>query len=349
VTDAPSVRPSGGWRRPGPWLLAGLVLAGIALPGGLAQAHLVRSAPTVGYGRPLATGPTTFSVSLTDAPSYTPRLLNATVSGAVTITVNLANSGSLDHTFTLVNLSQSGVILNRSWTPQELDQYFVANGTLANVNLSAHGTGVATISFPAPTTFESFEFVSTIPYQFQDGMWGFLNLTPVGPTLALEENTTTALQFVPNVLSAGPGITGAVTFDVRVINLGSLSHTFTVEAQSNHTLTSVGWFKTHAPLVNKTVPAVAGGAVWANFTVPGVGVYEYACTIAGHFQAGMYGFLYVGVPVPPAPPTPSTAIVAVPVLIGSGVLLGIGCVLALGSAYIGRLPRGGGPPEPPHA
>src|SRR5579862_9853840 len=138
-------------------------------------------------------------------------------------------------------------------------------------------------------------------------MWGFLNLTPAGPTLVLSENTTDSYQFVPNILSA-PNVHGGATFHVLVTNQGTLGHTFTVAAQPNVTLTTVGYFGSHPPVGNATVPG-SGGSVWANFTVSGVGIYEYVCTISGHFSQGMFGFLYVGVPVPPPAPAPSTAIV----------------------------------------
>jgi uncharacterized cupredoxin-like copper-binding protein len=345
VTDAPSAHPSGGWRRPGPWLLAGLVLAAVSLPGGLAAAHLVHVGPGVGYGH-AASGTANLTVNLTDAPAYSPRILHASASGSLTVSIELRNVGTLAHTFTLENLSQAGVPLNRSWTPPQLKQFFATNGSLANVNVTANKTAYANFSLPASTAIRSFEFASTIPYQFQAGMWGFLNVTPLGPTYSLQDNTTNSLSFVPNVLStpAGATITGPVTFHVLVTNLGSLSHTFTVAAERNTTLTNLGPLNSHTPLVNVSINS-SGEAV-AKFTVPGVGVYEYVCTIAGHFAGGMFGFLYVGVPVPAPPPSPSTAIVAVPVLAGSAVLLGIGLVLALGSAYVGRVPRRPGPGGP---
>ena len=338
MTGAPRLRPSGGWRRPGPWLLASIVLAAAAVPGGLAAARLVPAAPAVGVGHPEVTS-VSFSVNLTDAPAYSPRHLNATVSGGASVSVHLDNLGSLAHTFTVVNSTQSGVVLNRSWTPQQLQAYFTANGSLANVNVSGGSSAWANFTVPAATSFQSFEFVSTIPYQFQAGMWGFLNLTSSGATVMLTENTTNSFAFVPNALSAGPTVHAAVTLHVLVTNQGSLSHTFTVAAQSNVTLTTIGYFASHPPLVNVSVPDSPGGSVWANFTVPGVGVYEYVCTVPGHFTQGMYGFLYVGVPVPPPPPSPSTAIVSVPVLAGSAVLLGIGLALAAVSSYAGRFPK----------
>jgi hypothetical protein len=324
--------------RPGVWIVAGLVLAAVALPGGLAAAHLVPVAPRVGVGHALVGTNLSFAVNLTDTPAYAPRELAGTVNGTVNVSVRLQNIGSIAHTFTVVNVSQVGTVLNRSWTPQNLSQYFATYPPLENVSVAGGASAWANFSLPANATFRSLEFVSVVPYQFQAGMWGFLNLTPMGPTVVLQENTTaTSFQFLPNVLSAGPHLRGVVDLHILITNLGSLSHTFTVAPQSNVTLTTIGYFATHTPLVNQTVNGSV--TVWANFSVPGPGVYEYACTVLGHFADGMWGLLYVGVPVPPAPPAPSTAIVEIPVLAGSAVLLGIGLFLALGAAYTGRFPK----------
>jgi uncharacterized cupredoxin-like copper-binding protein len=343
VNDPPRRRPPGFARRPGPWLLASLVLAAAALPGGLAAAHVLRVAPEVGWAHPLASS-ANFSVNFTDAPSYTPRYLSAVVNGTVSVSVHLHNNGSLAHTFTVVNSNQSGVVLNRSWTPSQLDAYFAANGTLAAVNLTAGQSGWANLSLASSATFRSFEFVSTIPYQFQAGMWGFLNLTPTGPTLLLTDNTTNTPAFVPNVLATGTTVHGVVNLHVHLINQGDVTHTFTVSSQVNTSFTSLAEFDTYGQLANVIVPGSAPLSAWANFTVTTPGFYEYVCTESGHFAAGMFGFLYVEVSPPSPPSPPSTALVEVPVLVGSAVLLGIGLVLALGSAYAGRFPRRRAPP-----
>ena len=346
MTEPTHWRASSVGHRPGPWIAAALLLAATALPGGLAAAHLVRTAPLVGVARPLAGTNVTFATNLTDAPAFVPRYLNATVSGTVNVSVDLHNTGSTTHTFTVVNASNSSTVLDRSWTPQALTTYFATYPPSVNVSVAGGKSAWANFSLVPSATFRSFEFVSTIPYQFQAGMWGFLNLTPLGPTFVLSENATDIPAFVPNVLSAGPSVHGPVTLDIHLVDLGSEAHTFTLAPQPNVTLTTIGYFATHAPLANQSFAPSAPKPIWANFTVPAVGVYEYVCTITGHFTAGMYGFLYVGVPVPPPPATPSTAIVAIPILVGSAVLLGVGVVLALGSAYLGRLPKkppSGGP------
>jgi len=112
-------------------------------------------------------------------------------------------------------------------------------------------------------------------------------------------------------------------------------------AQSNYTLSPANftqYFQANPPLVSVTIPSGAGQAVWANFTVPGPGIYQYICEVPGHFANGMTGDLYVGIAPPPAPPAPSTAVIQGWILVGSGVLLGIGITLAAMTAYMGRFP-----------
>ncbi len=348
MTEVSFIPRSRGWRRPGPWLLAGLLLGAAAIPGGLAAAHVVRLAPTVGYGRPEAGTTANFTnVQMTDRPSYDPRTLNVTgATGTIDVNVYLNNTAShLAHTFTLVNENQSGIPINRSYTPSELSAYFVADPPTFGLNVSAGGAAWANFSLAPTAKPLSLEFVSTIPYQFQAGMYGFLNITPSGPKYLVQENTTNSFQFLPNELSSPVGATGVISFDVKVTNLGNLIHTFTVSAKPNATFSSVGSFLSGGLLVNTTIKGGTGVSAWANFTVPALGVYEYICTEPGHFAQGMFGFLYVGVAVPPPPAVPSTAIVAIPILVGSALLLGVGLFLTLSAAFVGRFPK---PPASGH-
>ncbi len=340
MSESPSVRPSSGWRRPGPWLLAGLLLAAAAIPGGLAAAHVLRVASSVGYGRPEASTTYNFTkFQMTDQPAYSPRTLAATAAaGTVNVNVLLNNSGSsLAHTFTLVNVSQVGIPVNRTLTPTGLTSYFATYPPTVNTNVSAGKIVWANFSLPADTKFRSLEFVSTIPYQFQAGMFGFLNITPAGPTYLLEENATSSFQFVPNELSSPPGANGSISFHVHVFDVGTTLHSFTVSSQPNVTFASVAALLA-PPGFLRNVTVSGGNSTWANFTVPGIGVYEYVCVEPGHFSQGMFGFLYAGVTPPPTPAPPRTSLVEIPVLIGSAILLGIGIALALGSALIGRFP-----------
>jgi uncharacterized cupredoxin-like copper-binding protein len=323
-----------------PWAIAAVVLLSVGLPSAAAMGRLP-SAPAVGYAHP-ESGNATAQLNLTDQPRFDPRSLSANASA--TLAVHLTNVGQTVHTFTLAK--QPGVVLNVSWSPAQLDAYFAGNGSLANVSVAGGGSAWANVTFNASAGGDSFEFVSLIPYQFQAGMWGFVNVTSSGPGVLLQDNTTDAYQFVPAALSVTP-THYPVVLNVLVTNQGSLGHTFTVSGLSNYTLSPANFtqtFATNPPLVNAPVPGGAGSTVWANLTIKGPGVYQYICTVTGHFANGMTGFLYVGEPVPAPPVAPSTALVDTWVLVGSASLLGIGVILAVVAAYTGRFPsrRGSG-------
>jgi uncharacterized cupredoxin-like copper-binding protein len=344
VSDAPTARRPRARSRAIPWLVAGLLLATVGLPSVAALGHLP-AAPEVGMAHPLATN-VSLALNLTDAPAFAPRYLSAPAGSSVSI--HLENVGNYTHTFTLS--AKPGVTLSPALTPSGVYRFFQTNGSLANVSLAPGTSGYANVSFNASEGLASFEFVSVVPYQFQAGMSGFLNLTSTGPGLQLSENTSDALAFVPNALSASPAHYPAVV-DVLVTNLGSFGHTFTLAPQTNVSLSPANfttYFQQHPPLVSVNVPSGAGLTVWANFTVTAPGVYQYICEIPGHFASGMYGFLYVGVPVPAVAPPPSTAIVEGWVLVGSAVLLGIGVGVALIASFTGRFPRAPGGPHGGH-
>lgn len=346
MSDAPTARRPRALRRAIPWLVAGLLLSTIGLPTVAALGRLP-SVPEVGDARPLSSN-VSLAVNLTDSPAFAPKYLTAPAGASVSI--YLKNVGSYDHTFTLS--AKPDVSLSPSLTPAQVYAFFRANGSLANVSLAPGGQAWANVTFNASLGLSSFEFVSVVPYQFQSGMWGQLNLTSTGPGLELSENTTDALAFVPNVLSATPSHYPVVV-DVLVTNEGNFAHTFSLASQSNVSLSPANftqYFQQHAPLVSVDIPSGAGSTVWANFTVAGPGVYQYLCEVPGHFASGMDGLLYVGVPVPAATSPPSTAIVESWVLVGSAILLGIGVLIAAIASFTGRFPRrpgshgGHGPP-----
>jgi uncharacterized cupredoxin-like copper-binding protein len=334
VTDravAPPLRP---WRRAAPWFVAAVLLATLGLPVAAGAFGHLANAPLVGYARP--DNSTGLLVNLTDTPRFDPQFLAAPAGSSVTF--HLVNQGAIVHTFTM--LRQPGVRLNTSWSPVQLDQYFAANGSLTNVSVPAGGQANSTVVFNESTAFDSFEFVSVVPYQFQAGMFGFMNLTSTSPGMQTSENTTDSYQFLPAVLVAN-STHYPFNLDVLVMNTGNLGHTFTLAGETNVTLTPAtyqAYFVAHPPLVNVNVPSGPGSTVWANFTVPGPGIYQYLCEVSGHFANGMTGFLYVGVAPPPSAGPPSTAVVEVWVLVGSGVLLGFGVLAAIVASYAGRFP-----------
>ncbi len=334
MTDVRTRRLSPPVRRALPWLVAGLLLATVGLPSAAALGALPSPA-LVGFSHPEGAN-TSATVNLTDQPRFAPSSLSANPNA--TLSVELVNNGSYDHTFTLSRVPN--VVLDPAWTPAQLDAFFATNGSLANVSVAPGGTAWANVTFNASTSGESFEFVSVVPYQFQAGMSGFVNLTATGPGVLLMENTTDSYAFVPAVLAANSSHY-PIVIDVLITNQGSLGHTFTVSSLSNYTLSPANFtdtFTTNAPFVNQAVGSGVGTTTWANFTVRHAGVYQYICTIPGHFANGMTGELYVGVP-PPAPVAPpSTAIVETWVLFGSVGLLGIGVLVAVVASYSGRFP-----------
>lgn len=333
MTDGPSRVPRS-VRRALPWFVGSLLLAAIGLPSVGALA-LVSVAPEVGLAHSLA-GTENITLNMTDRPSFSPQFLM--LPAGTSVSIHLMNQGGLPHTFTLGKTP--GARLSLTLTPSQVNAFFAANGTLANVSVAAGGQGWVNLTFLISQGFDTFEFASVVPYQFQAGMWGLLNLTGQTPGLALSENTTDSLAFVPNVLSVTP-VHYPHVIAVLVRNEGNFGHTFTLAPQSNVSLSPTNYtayFAAHAPLVNQNIPAIPGATAWANFTIPGPGVYEFICEISGHFANGMYGFLYVGVPVPAPPLAPSTAIVDGWVLTGSAVLFGIGVVLTAVAALAGRFP-----------
>lgn len=321
-------------QRAAPWILAAVLLAVLGVPAvGGAFGH-VPSIPSVGEARAVTS--TAVTVDMTDQPRFAPA--SVSVAAGTSETFHLVNVGAYAHTFTL--LAHPNVVLNTSWTPTQVDHYVTVNGSLANVSVPANGAANTTVAFNLSTGFDSFEFLSLVPYQFQAGMYGFVNVTSTAPGMTTVDNTTDSYAFVPAVLAANASHY-PFNLDVLVTNTGSLGHTFTVAAQTNYTLSPANfsqYFQTHPPFVSVNVPAGAGTTVWANFTVPGPGVYQYICEVAGHFANGMTGELYVGVAPPPPPSAPSTAVIQGWILVGSGVLLGVGITLAAVTAYMGRFP-----------
>ncbi|HEV2165918.1 MAG TPA: plastocyanin/azurin family copper-binding protein [Thermoplasmata archaeon] len=327
----------------------GLVL--LVLGGGLAA--VASPIPSVEYARPSATGgggggtAVVLDVNLTDGSAFQPSSLTA--AAGATVTFDLHNVGAYAHSFTLSSVAN--LTLNRSWTPSQLDQFFARNASV-NASVAPHGFDNVTLALNASWAGGSFEFVSIVPYQFQAGMSGFLNVTGAGGGAGVsitDQTATSALAFVPDTIvvnaSAFP-----ITVEIQVSNLGTIGHTWTLVAQPNVNVTPSGfssYFQAHPPAVNLAVPTSPGVSVTGNFTLPARGAYMFLCEVPGHFAAGMFGFLYVGVPPPSVPQAPSTEVVAVWALAGAGGILGIGVALAVGAAYVGRFPPKSEPPGHP--
>ncbi|HTP54170.1 MAG TPA: sulfocyanin-like copper-binding protein [Thermoplasmata archaeon] len=340
VTVAAFRRPARAWRRGAPWIAVGLVLAVLAASGGARGVPFLTYHEWVGHARPLG-GPANLTIVmyLNDTPSFSPRFITAAPDQNVSI--QLMNTGVNAHSFTLA--SQSGLPVNRTETPAALNRSFATHPPLVNVSAPAMtSTHWANFTVASNASFDSFLFVSQVPYQYQAGMWGYLNISSNVPGLSLSDNTTSSFAFQPSALAADPAHFPA-NFAIEVTNLGTLGHTFTLVGQPGVNITTVGYFQSNSPLVNVTIPAEAGKSGFGNFTLMAAGVYEYVCTVQGHFQNGMFGYLYAGVPVPPGPAPLSTAIVDAWILGGSAALLGIGLLFVVVAGFTGRFP--GSPPS----
>jgi uncharacterized cupredoxin-like copper-binding protein len=290
--------------------------------------------------------PANFTIRTTDAAAFAPSSIPATSGENLTLT--LVNNGTYNHTFTLSANGSAKLPLN--WTPGELSAYFAAHAPLLNVSMPANSTTVVNLSVNASMAGGHFEFVSLVPYQFQAGMYGFLNVTPpVSGTLTFYVNASDTYRFLPDQLNASSVLHFPVAVHLFYGTLGVLSHTFTLSPIPNYNLSTANYtsfFTQHPPLIDLNAPLSAGSYTNGSFVISAPGYYEFICTIPGHFVNGMYGFLYVGVPVPaPAITTESTGLVQVEILIAGGALVAIGALLATVAMFTGRSPpaKPGGP------
>ncbi len=314
-----------------PWLAVGSVLLLLGSVGAVRGAPFA-TVPDVGYAHAPSTTQV-LSMNLTDAPSFAPRFLTA--APGTTLDINLTNNGTEPHSFTLSNQSQSGKPLNRSDTPAELNASFALHPPTISVPVPPGASKWANFSIPSNASLDSFEFVSIDPYQFQAGMWGYLNITSSAPPVRIYENTTDPYSFQPAILAVEHP-TYPVQVKLEVTNLGTFKHTFTLSSQPNVTVSGTSYFKPNNTLANFIINGTTGAVNYSTFTLAKPGIYEYVCLY--HFSVGMIGYLYVGVPVPYTP-TPSSAIVDTWILAGSAILLGIGVALVAVGGFVGRFPR----------
>jgi uncharacterized cupredoxin-like copper-binding protein len=324
-------------------LVAAVVLLAVVLPLVGPLAHAVQAGRELGMphlSTPAAVPPhVNVTINTSNVPAFVPNAIHATAGQNLTITLN--NNGTYNHTFTL---SRNGSeTFPRNWSPTQLSDYFHVHAPLVNVSMPPNSTTTVNISVNSSMAGGHFEFVSLEPYQFQAGMFGFLNVTPpVSSILTFYVNASDTYRFISNTLNASSVTSYPVAITVFFGTVGVLSHTFTLSPLPNYNLSSNNYttfFAQHAPLVNIPAPTSAGTFNNGSFIITAPGYYEFICTIQGHFSNGMFGFLYIGIPVVvPYVPVVSTALVQTEILIGGGSLLGIGVVLAAAAAIVGRFP-----------
>jgi hypothetical protein len=342
--STPHRRGRGAWGRPAALIVVGLVLLLVVaprVPGALAAT--LRNDVAAAVRVPAATQ---FFVNVT-ATGYSPATLNVTPAVAFTIHLHNVDPNSA-HTFSVY--ARPNVTIPHNDTPAELNALFApANASLVNVSLAPGAFDNWTANL---TQAGSYEFVSLIPYQFQAGFFGFLNVSS-GLTNLYEVNTSAydSLKFVPNLFTIPPN--AHVIF--HVTDEGT-THTFTVDSISNDTNITVGQALPTSsdpglihPLVNLALSSTGTTYNAGPVAMPAHAVYWFVCTIPGHFQAGMYGFLYVG--ASPSPPTtlPSeSGFFQVGILAVGGIVLAAAALLILlGMSERARVsrPRSSSPPS----
>ena len=278
------------------------------------------------------------TVNVTDN-GYQPSSLNLSVN--TTLSLHLVNVGTVVHTFT-VDATPDQVIPSNIPPAKLLALFAPANASLVNLTLTPGQAGYWNYTFRTLThpSGDSYEFLSLASggYQFKAGLFGFLHVSSgaVGPHQVVFVNATGAITFVPSILVASPGL--PIVFEVGI--QGPLSHTFTLDSIPNDTGLSnsfsnsqlLAYFVAHPPLVDDPLSPSSPPVVTAAISMPAShGIYEYVCTVPGHFP-GMQGHIYVGVTPQPPNNVPVVSqvvqvglfVVAAVVLAGAGFLVLMG-------------------------
>lgn len=225
------------------------------------------------------------------------------VSANTTIYLTLQNNGSVTHSFSVYDLRNQVLSPTTENTPSKLNATWNRSAG-ADVWVPGGANVSFALNFSVPGTYQ---VVSLYPYQFQSGFTTTITVLPVGaPTkYFLFSNATAALTFVPAVLIA-PANT-PLEFQITAEAAG---HTFTLDTVSNDSAIVTG-----TALPSPLPPGLANTPVDLHLnnqgqTYPSTpvilkpGVYWFVCTIPGHFQAGMWGKIYVGLQPTPPPNVP---------------------------------------------
>jgi plastocyanin len=158
-------------------------------------------------------------------------------------------------------------------------------------------------------------------------------------------STTAAYAFQPNQITVTPG----ALVHLVVTQDANFAHSFVLSSVANFTIPSgdtdsqlAAFFNAHAPLVNLSVPGTVGTQVTTNFTAPALGTYEFVCIVSGHFQSGMFGFLYSGTRPPGG--SSSSGFPLTPIVLGA--IVGVGVVVVVGVVIVRRSSRRSPPKSP---
>lgn len=267
-----------------------------------------------------------------NSPQFTPSTVVVTAGELVTFSVN--NDGNDTHTFTIYKVPNGNIPCTPSDPPNVAEQYVNANGSLVNLTLAPHTLAWTNVTFVSATTLE---FLSVLPSDCLYGT-GSIHVLPAG-TVSQQElfvNATSSLTFDPSTMQAQAGVPIVVNAGV----VGALSHTFVLDAISNDTALSPGGTLPSNFPGPGTGPSAAfpislnllsAGTTYtsAPIILP-AGVYWYVCTVPGHFTGGMYGKLYVSIPLtlPQSIPT-ITNVLQYGYLAVVAVVIGLGAFLVL--------------------
>ena len=210
--------------------------------------------PTTGNGEQ-PTG-TTVEVDMADI-SYNPAEL--TIPANTDVTINLVNSGALEHTFDITDVVESGVI---------------AGG----------GTGSVTVNLPAGT----YEYWCAIPGHKDAGMVGTLTVAVATASASPEASPAASPE-------ASPAAKLPTTYDVDMVDLAFEPAELTIPANVDVTinLTNSGALEHTLDVGDETSGTIAGGGTGKVVLNLAPGTYDFICAIPGHKDAGMVGTLTV--------------------------------------------------------
>jgi plastocyanin len=163
-------------------------------------------------------------------------------------------------------------------------------------------------------------------------------------TVSITVTVGSGFSFDPYGFEVQPGDTVNLAF----VQTDGTPHDFRLVAEANYSFptgagTSVllAYFNQHPPLVNLSLGS-APATVTKQFVAPHKGLYEFVCTQAGHFAAGMLGYLGSGVP----PPGQVNSGPGAPVFIIGGTIAGL-VILAIVLAFVIGRRRGSMHEMPP--
>ena len=129
-------------------------------------------------------------------------------------------------------------------------------------------------------------------------------------TFSISVAATGNYGYQPSTIQEVPTNT---TINVTFTDESDLAHTFTIigkegwvipDSYTAAQIDNLGYGKTPAALFNANVSGDGDVATGA-FQSPGPGWYEFVCTVSGHFQNGMYGFIAFGEDLPSNLTTPN--------------------------------------------